>query len=69
MSKISSNAQAASDRRTGGSDQDGVLGLMKRYGIPITRQNYLDLAYMGEVPAELSAEGKQIFLRRCGGVK
>ena len=29
---------------------------MRRFGIPITRQNYLDFAYMGEVPAELSAE-------------
>ena len=30
---------------------------MRHYGtIPITRENYLDLAYMGELPKELSAE-------------
>jgi hypothetical protein len=38
------------------ASEDGVLGLMRRYGIPITGQNYLDLAYTGEPPAELSAE-------------
>jgi len=43
--------QPASDRQSGGGEEDGVLKLMRRYGIPITRQNYLDFAYMGEVPA------------------
>jgi hypothetical protein len=46
----------ASDLQSGAGEEDGVLGLMRRYRIPITRQNYLNLAYMGEVPAELSAE-------------
>ena len=51
MTKVSSNRQPASDRQSGGGEEDGVLKLMRRYGIPITRQNYLDFAYMGEVPA------------------
>lgn len=29
---------------------------MTKYKIPLTRQNYLDLAYFGDVPKELSAE-------------
>jgi hypothetical protein len=33
-----------------------VVKLMKRYQIPVTRKNYLNLAYMGDVPEELSAE-------------
>jgi hypothetical protein len=33
-------------------DEDGILGLMKRYNIPLTRENYLELAYLGD------AEGK-----------
>jgi hypothetical protein len=29
---------------------------MRNFNIPITRENYLDLAYMGDVPSPLSAE-------------
>src|SRR4051812_45586362 len=40
--------------------EDVVLHMMKRDGIPVTRQNYLDMAYPGGVPkpwtAELEAE-------------
>jgi hypothetical protein len=35
---------------------DPLVRLMKRFGIPVTREDYLELAYMGEVPKELSAE-------------
>ena len=35
--------------------QDDVLQAMKKYGIPETRENYLDLAYMGN-PPEMTAE-------------
>lgn len=38
-----------------GSD-DGVLALMKRFNMPMTREQYLELAYMGEVPEEIGAE-------------
>ena len=33
-----------------------LMRLMKKYDIPLTRENYLRLAYMGEVPEQLSAE-------------
>lgn len=39
--------------------RDAILDLMKSNGIPLTRENYLDLAYMGNVPeitAEIEAE-------------
>jgi hypothetical protein len=30
--------------------------LMRRLGVPVTRESYLDLDYAGEPPKELSAE-------------
>lgn len=39
-----------------GNDYNPVVEAMKKYNIPITRENYLDLAYMGEPPKELTAE-------------
>jgi hypothetical protein len=30
--------------------------LMRRLGVPVTRESYLDLDYAGEPPEELSAE-------------
>jgi hypothetical protein len=45
-----------SDATNDGVESDGLLKLMRRFNIPITRENYRELAYMGEVPAELSAE-------------
>ena len=33
-----------------------LMRLMKKYDIPLTRENYLKLAYVGEVPEPLSAE-------------
>ena len=35
---------------------DAVLEYMKQKKIPLTRERYLNLAYMGEVPEPLSAE-------------
>jgi len=35
---------------------DCVLECMKRMGIPLTRENYLDVAYFGNPPDKLSAE-------------
>lgn len=37
-----------------GSD-DGVLALMKRFNLPMTREQYIELAFLGETP-ELGAE-------------
>src|SRR5262249_8125569 len=35
---------------------DGILAFMKQHDIPLTRENYLDVAYLGNPPEELSAE-------------
>ena len=37
-------------------EENGIVKMMIKFNIPLTRQNYLDLAYMGDVPEELSAE-------------
>jgi hypothetical protein len=50
----SSKPRAASSRRTG-LNSDPVRAALKYYNIPLTRENYLDLAYLGE-KRELSAE-------------
>ena len=48
------NAQAESGRPHGNGA--GIKKLMKRMGIPLTRRNFLELEFMGEVPEHLSAE-------------
>lgn len=50
-----SQTQGESTLQRGKSNDDVVL-TMKKYGIPITRKNYLDLAYFGKPPSELTAE-------------
>jgi len=35
---------------------DTTLELMKQHNIPLTRENYLAIAYFGNPPAKLSAE-------------
>ncbi len=42
--------------QNGSSDDDPLIQIMKDHGIPITREHYLNLAYMGQVPDELGAE-------------
>ena len=49
------NEQAESIPQAG-NNYNPVIEAMKKYKIPMTRENYLDLAYMGEPPEELSAE-------------
>jgi hypothetical protein len=46
----------AKRRKARARESDGLVEQMSYYGIPITRENYLDLAYMGKPPAQLSAE-------------
>ena len=36
---------------------DYVLDFMKRHDVPLTRENYLQIAYMGD-PPELDAEAE-----------
>jgi hypothetical protein len=38
---------------------DGLLKLMRGFNIPITREDYLNLAYMGEPPAALTPEQEE----------
>jgi hypothetical protein len=33
-----------------------TLGLMKKHNVPLTRENYLDIAYMGSPPDEIGGE-------------
>ena len=40
---------------------DAILDLMKRRNIPLTRENYLDIAYFGNPPQELDAEAEAEF--------
>jgi len=35
---------------------DDFMQMMHEAGVPLTRENYLDLIYFGDVPEELSAE-------------
>ena len=35
---------------------DAILAMMKTHHIPMTRENYLALAYLGHPPAELDPE-------------
>jgi hypothetical protein len=41
---------------SGQTGQDQLLQEMQRLGIPLTRENYLDAAYLGEAPEPLPAE-------------
>jgi hypothetical protein len=36
--------------------KDAVVDFMVKRGIPLTRDNYLDFAYLGNPPEELDAE-------------
>lgn len=35
---------------------DCALAYMRKHGVPLTRKKYLEMAYLGRPPAELSAE-------------
>lgn len=46
-------SQAVSPPQLG---SDGFVQLMKKAGIPVTKENYLDLVYFGDVPEVIPAE-------------
>ena len=48
---------------------DIVLAWMKKEGVPLTRQNYLDLAYMGSPPDEIGGEIEASIPREIGEAK
>jgi hypothetical protein len=43
----------------GGGNMDCVLEWMKKNDVPLTRKNYLDLAYLGDLP-DLDAESESM---------
>ena len=47
--------QAALDPQSGNSN-DGVLALMRKLNLPMTREQYIELAYFGEEPEGFGAE-------------
>jgi hypothetical protein len=40
----------------GGESDDPILALMRELNLPVTREDYLNLAYLGRPPKQLSAE-------------
>jgi hypothetical protein len=40
------------------SEQDNVLDLLRQFNMPVTRENYLDLAYPEGLPEDWGAEGE-----------
>jgi hypothetical protein len=49
--------QGESTRQNGQHDeQDGVMRLLKKYDLPITRENYIKLAFMGDPPVPWTLE-------------
>ena len=51
---MQSQHHKASDHPHG--KKDGLLDLMKVAGVPLTREHYLNLSYLGRVPHELTPE-------------
>ena len=41
-----------------GGEPDYVLSLLKRFNLPVTRENYLGLAYPEGLPEDWGAEGE-----------
>ena len=47
---------ASTHRRGGQESDDGVVRLLKRTHVAVTRENYLHLAYFGQIPDPWTAE-------------
>ena len=54
----SSTSPEDSTNQSGSSDP--VLAYLKKNNVPLTRENYLDLAYLGDPPEELDAEAEAL---------
>lgn len=39
-----------------GKSEDGVLALMKKFNLPMTREQYIELAFLGDQPEIFGAE-------------
>lgn len=44
------------ESKSSNTPKDIVLQRMKEYNVPLTRQNYLDMAYMGNPPEDTGGE-------------
>jgi hypothetical protein len=43
---------ATAEEESSATQPDGTIRLLEEYGIPVTRENYLHLAFMGNPPPE-----------------
>ena len=55
---MKSSEQQAASMPQSGSEQDFVLSLLKKFNLPVTRENYLGLAYPEGLPDEWGAENE-----------
>ena len=55
---MKSSDQQAESTPQSGSEQDYVLSLLKQFNLPLTRENYLGLAYPEGLPQEWGAENE-----------
>jgi hypothetical protein len=44
------------ETKSSSTPENIILQRMKEYNVPLTRQNYLDMAYMGNPPDEIGGE-------------
>lgn len=51
--EMKSSKQQVESIPQNGSEQDYVLGLLRKFNLPVTRDNYLNLAYPDGVPDAL----------------
>lgn len=42
-----------------GSMESGLMALMRRTGVPLTREHYLNLKHLGEPPQQLGPEEQE----------
>lgn len=55
---MKSSMQQAESMPQSGSGPDYVLELLQKFNLPLTRENYLGLAYPEGLPAEWGAENE-----------
>ena len=46
----------AESHRQRGPNEDGTIAWLKKHNYPLTRENYLEVAYLGDVPNPFPAE-------------
>ncbi len=39
-----------------GNNSDGILAVMRKFNLPMTREQYIELAYFGEAPEIFGSE-------------